>query len=31
VTCQRLVNHGQGHETVFKQIVCDRLGIDPET
>jgi aerobic carbon-monoxide dehydrogenase large subunit len=23
------INHGQGHETVFKQIVCDRLGIDP--
>ena len=22
-------NHGQGHETVFKQLVCDRLGIDP--
>ena len=21
--------HGQGHETVFKQIVCDRLGLDP--
>jgi carbon-monoxide dehydrogenase large subunit len=21
--------HGQGHETVFKQILCDRLGIDP--
>jgi len=20
---------GQGHETVFKQLVCDRLGIDP--
>ena len=25
------VSHGQGHETVFKQIVCDRLGIDPAT
>jgi carbon-monoxide dehydrogenase large subunit len=23
------VTHGQGHETTFKQIVCDRLGIDP--
>ncbi|HZP74674.1 MAG TPA: xanthine dehydrogenase family protein molybdopterin-binding subunit [Pseudolabrys sp.] len=23
------VNHGQGHETVFKQLVCDRLGLDP--
>jgi carbon-monoxide dehydrogenase large subunit len=22
--------HGQGHETVFKQILCDRLGIDPK-
>ncbi|HET7884001.1 MAG TPA: xanthine dehydrogenase family protein molybdopterin-binding subunit [Acetobacteraceae bacterium] len=21
--------HGQGHETVFKQILCDRLGLDP--
>lgn len=21
---------GQGHETVFKQLVCDRLGIDPK-
>ncbi|MFT5485873.1 MAG: carbon-monoxide dehydrogenase large subunit [Paracoccaceae bacterium] len=21
-------NHGQGHETVFKQLVCDRLGLD---
>jgi len=20
---------GQGHETVFKQLVCDRLGLDP--
>jgi carbon-monoxide dehydrogenase large subunit len=24
------ISHGQGHETIFKQIVCDRLGIDPE-
>jgi aerobic carbon-monoxide dehydrogenase large subunit len=23
------INQGQGHETAFKQIVCDRLGIDP--
>jgi carbon-monoxide dehydrogenase large subunit len=23
------ISHGQGHETVFKQIVCDRLGVDP--
>ena len=23
-------SQGQGHETVFKQIVCDRLGIDPD-
>lgn len=23
------VTQGQGHETVFKQLVCDRLGIDP--
>jgi carbon-monoxide dehydrogenase large subunit len=22
--------HGQGHETVFAQIVADRLGVDPE-
>ena len=22
--------HGQGHETVFKQILCERLGIDPK-
>jgi aerobic carbon-monoxide dehydrogenase large subunit len=22
-------NQGQGHETTFKQIVCDRLGLDP--
>jgi carbon-monoxide dehydrogenase large subunit len=25
------VNQGQGHETAFKQIVCDRLGLDPRT
>jgi carbon-monoxide dehydrogenase large subunit len=24
------INQGQGHETVFKQIVCDRLGLDPK-
>ena len=23
-------SQGQGHETVFKQLVCDRLGIDPD-
>ncbi len=23
------VTQGQGHETIYKQIVCDRLGIDP--
>jgi len=23
------ISHGQGHETIFKQIVCDRLGLDP--
>ncbi len=23
-------SQGQGHETVFKQLVCDRLGIDPK-
>jgi aerobic carbon-monoxide dehydrogenase large subunit len=23
------INQGQGHETVFKQIACDRLGLDP--
>jgi len=23
------VTQGQGHETTFKQVVCDRLGIDP--
>jgi aerobic carbon-monoxide dehydrogenase large subunit len=25
------ISHGQGHETVFKQIVCDRLGLDPSS
>lgn len=24
------VNHGQGHETSFRQILCDRLGLAPE-
>ena len=24
------VHHGQGHATTFTQILCDRLGIDPE-
>jgi carbon-monoxide dehydrogenase large subunit len=24
------INQGQGHETAFKQIVCDKLGLDPE-
>ena len=24
------VTQGQGHETIYKQIVCDRLGIDPD-
>jgi carbon-monoxide dehydrogenase large subunit len=24
------INQGQGHETTFKQIVCDRLGLDPK-
>jgi carbon-monoxide dehydrogenase large subunit len=23
------INQGQGHETIFKQIMCDRLGLDP--
>ncbi|HEX9809888.1 MAG TPA: xanthine dehydrogenase family protein molybdopterin-binding subunit [Alphaproteobacteria bacterium] len=23
------VDQGQGHETIFKQLVCDRLGLDP--
>ncbi len=25
------ISHGQGHETIFKQIMCDPLGIDPAT
>lgn len=25
------ISHGQGHETIFKQIMCGRLGIDPAT
>jgi carbon-monoxide dehydrogenase large subunit len=24
------ITHGQGHETVFKQIACDRLGLAPD-
>jgi carbon-monoxide dehydrogenase large subunit len=24
------VTQGQGHETIFKQIMCDRLGLNPE-
>ena len=24
------ITQGQGHETIYKQIVCDRLGIDPD-
>ena len=24
------VSHGQGHETIFKQLVCDKLGLDPK-
>jgi carbon-monoxide dehydrogenase large subunit len=24
------VTQGQGHETIYQQIVCDRLGIDPD-
>ncbi|HET9149932.1 MAG TPA: xanthine dehydrogenase family protein molybdopterin-binding subunit [Alphaproteobacteria bacterium] len=24
------VTQGQGHETVFKQLVCDRFGLDPK-
>ena len=24
------ITHGQGHETIFKQIMCDRLGLDPD-
>ncbi len=23
------ISQGQGHETVFKQLVCDKLGLDP--
>jgi carbon-monoxide dehydrogenase large subunit len=23
------INHGQGHETIFKQILCSKLGVDP--
>ena len=22
--------HGQGHETIYKQLVCERLGLDPD-
>ncbi len=22
--------HGQGHETIYKQVVCEKLGIEPE-
>jgi aerobic carbon-monoxide dehydrogenase large subunit len=24
------VTHGQGHETIFKQLVCERLGVEPD-
>jgi carbon-monoxide dehydrogenase large subunit len=24
------INQGQGHETIYKQILCDRLGVPPE-
>jgi carbon-monoxide dehydrogenase large subunit len=24
------ITQGQGHETVYKQLVCDRLGLDPK-
>ena len=24
------INQGQGHETAFKQVVCDRLGLNPK-
>ena len=24
------INQGQGHETIYKQLVCDRLGLDPK-
>jgi len=23
-------NHGQGHETIYKQLVCEKLGLEPE-
>ena len=23
------ISHGQGHETVFTQVICDQLGLDP--
>ena len=23
-------DHGQGHATTFKQVLCDKLGIDPD-
>ncbi|MBT5050228.1 MAG: xanthine dehydrogenase family protein molybdopterin-binding subunit [Rhodospirillaceae bacterium] len=26
---QGTISHGQGHETIFKQIICGRLGIEP--
>lgn len=26
---QGTISHGQGHETIFKQIICERLGIEP--
>jgi carbon-monoxide dehydrogenase large subunit len=25
------VTQGQGHETIYKQLVCDRLGLDPSS
>ena len=25
------VSHGQGHETIYKQLLCDRLGVAPES
>ncbi len=25
------ISHGQGHETSYQQLVCDRLGLSPET
>jgi len=25
------ISHGQGHETVFKQIVCEKLGLEPSS